>query len=93
LRSDKYERRIELLCPTCGGTQFKFVGDADASDADVVCVSCNRKMTKEELIRENQENISEHQVEIVKEVLEDVAYEMRSALKRAFRGNKNIKIK
>jgi len=50
-------------------------------------------MTKDELIRENSENITEHIESIGKEVTRDFTHEMRKTLKQAFRGSKFIKTK
>ena len=91
--SDKYSRNIELLCPTCGGSQFEHDDDIENDYAEVRCIGCDRKMTKEELIRENSESIDEHAHEIGREAVDDLAKEMKKELKKAFRGNKNIKFK
>jgi transcriptional regulator NrdR family protein len=91
---NKYSRNIELICPTCGGTQYEYDDtNVDDENAVVRCTSCNRQMTKVELIQENAENIDQHSEEIGQEVLHDAAKELTEGLKRAFRGNKNIKIK
>jgi hypothetical protein len=85
--AQKYNREITLLCPTCGGTQFEF---DDADDSEIVkCVSCEREVTKDELIQENQENISENIVEVGREITSDLQKE----LAKAFGGLKNTTIK
>lgn len=93
IKSGKYDRNITLQCPTCGGMQFEFDDDIDEGNAKIQCISCDREMTKDELIHENSENIEVHASEVGKEVLDDLAKEMKKSLKKAFRGSKNIKIK
>jgi uncharacterized Zn finger protein len=91
---NKYPRNIALICPTCGGTQFEYDEiNMDDENAVVRCISCDRKMTNGELIQENSENIDKHAEEIGQEVLNDAAKELTEGLKRAFSGNKYIKIK
>lgn len=93
MKSGKYDRNVTLCCPTCGGTQFEYDNGIDDAHANVRCISCNREMTKEELIHENSENIEEHVSEIGKEARDDLVKEMRKNLKKAFKGNKYIKFK
>jgi len=93
MNSDKYSRNIELVCPTCGSSQFEHDVDIENDYAEVRCIGCDRIMTKEELIRENSESIDEHAREIGRETVDDLVKEMKKELKKAFRGNKNIKIK
>ena len=90
---DKYSRNIELICPTCGGSQFEHGDDLEDDRANVRCVGCDRVLTKEELIQENAENIDEHAKEIGKEAVDDLAKKMKKDLKKAFKGNKNLKFK
>lgn len=90
---DKYNRQVTLVCPTCGGNQFETIDDVEKSTAIVKCISCNREFTKDELIRENRENIDENISEIKKQAVEDARKELKEAFKRAFKGNKNITIK
>jgi hypothetical protein len=92
MKSENYERNIDLVCPTCGGTQFETDDDIEAEYTIFRCVSCDRKMTKDEIIQENLENVNEHISEIGKEDLNDAAKEFRNNLKRALRGNKNIRV-
>lgn len=82
----KYNRQVTLLCPTCGGTQFEH---EEGSFEVARCASCQRETTKDELIRENSENISKHVDEMGSELTEELSKE----LTRAFSGIKNIKIR
>ena len=90
---DKYSRQISLLCPTCGCSEFEFDEGTVQTGELAKCASCGREMTKDELIRENSENISEHAKEVGQGVVRGLAKELRTSLKKAFRGSKNIKIK
>lgn len=91
--SDKYSRSVTLLCPTCGNSNFETLGGPEEAIQITKCVACGREATKEELIRENSENISEHAKEMGAEITKDFAEEMRKTLKNAFRGSKFITIK
>lgn len=90
--AEKYNRSVTLLCPTCGGDQFEFEG-SDETVETAKCASCGREFTRDELIDENGENISEHVKEMGQEITKDFAKEMRDTLNRAFRGSKTIKFK
>ena len=90
--AEKYSRSVSLHCPTCGGDQFEYERD-DESVRSVKCATCEREFTKDQLIEDKSENISEHVKEIGNEVKKDFAKEMRDSLKKAFRGSKNIKVK
>lgn len=85
--SRKYDRSIVLNCPTCGNTDFE-TSEYDNNPL-VKCVSCNREMTKDDLINENGENIDFNVEEVADEVLGDLSQMFKSA----FKGSKNIKIK
>lgn len=89
----KYSRSVSLLCPTCGGTQFETEKGADGVVELTKCAVCKRVITKDDLIQENSENISEHVKEMGKQITEDLAKELKATLAKAFRGNKNIRIK
>ncbi len=91
--SEKYNRSIALFCPTCGGTIFEFEHGVDETIEIATCAKCGRELPKDELIRENEENISEHVEEIGKEVVKDIAEDLKKLLKNAFRDSKHIKIK
>lgn len=90
---EKYNRSVSLLCPTCGCTQFSYDEGVDEAIQVMTCASCEREFNRDELIRENSENIDEHLSEIKKEVTKDLTAELRMSLKKAFSGNKNIRFK
>jgi uncharacterized Zn finger protein len=49
--AERYSRHVNMLCPTCGCSDFEEYIDAEL--AMVKCASCGRTMTKDELVREN----------------------------------------
>ena len=91
--TEKYNRLVTLLCPTCGGTDFSPVSQDDIESEIQKCATCGREITRDELTRENSENIDEHLNEIKKEVTKDIANELKQQLTSAFKGSKFIKIK
>jgi len=93
LRSDKYNRQVRLLCPTCGNDQFAHDGENGQTSELVTCVGCGLELSKDDLIRANSENVDEHVKEIGQEVAKDLQQELHESLKRVFRGNKNIKVR
>lgn len=93
LKADKYARSVPLLCPTCGGTEFESTGGPGQAVEMTKCGKCGREATKDDLIRENSENISLNVKEMGREITQDVADEFRKTLKNAVRGSKFIKIK
>lgn len=93
MKDEKYQRSIGLQCPTCGCTDYEYEQGVDETIELAKCASCGRELTKDELIHENSENIHEHASEIGKKVTEDLAKELKESLRKAFRGNKNIRIK
>jgi predicted nucleic acid-binding Zn-ribbon protein len=93
MTSDKYNRSVRLLCPTCGCSDFSYDEGADKTVQIMTCASCEQELSKDELIQENSENIDEHLSEIKKDAMKDIADELRKSLKKAFSGSKNIRIK
>lgn len=87
----KYDRKLTLLCPTCGSSQFSY--DEDDESGPVICVDCKRETTRDDLIRDNQERIDFEVEEIGKEAVADMTKELNKSLKKAFGGNKNIRFK
>lgn len=77
----KYNRVIDLLCPTCGCTQYEVEGGVDETIEMVTCASCGRELSKDELRHENSENIDEH----VKEVKAKIAKDLFKDLKKFFK--------
>lgn len=86
--AEKYNRHVTLFCPTCGNSEFK---EEEGSEI-VECTNCRRKLTREDLIKENGENISEHISEMKKEIVADVTREFKETFKKALGGSRFIKI-
>lgn len=84
--ADKYRRSVSLSCPTCGSTEFDIPDDGTQP---VTCSRCERTIMRDELVRENSENISAH----VEEVKSEIVRDLKDSLRKAFRGNKNFRIK
>lgn len=93
MNPEKYNRSVNLLCPTCGCNQFSYDEGGDEAIQVMTCASCDREFNRDELILENSENIAEHLSEIKQEVSKDLTDEIRKSLKQAFSGNKNIRFK
>jgi predicted RNA-binding Zn-ribbon protein involved in translation (DUF1610 family) len=93
LDTEKFNRAVALLCPTCGSTQFKSSELMNNETELIKCASCGREFTRDELIRENSENIDEHIKEMGKEVTEELGREIKRQLVKAFKDNKFIKVK
>lgn len=90
MNASKYDQQLALACPTCGGKEFEFdAATFAAGDSSARCTTCDRQLTKDELVAENGEVIEEQVKEIGREIVSD----FKSDLKRALKGNKFIKIK
>ena len=93
MNPEKYNRNVSLLCPTCGSSDISYEEGVDETIQMMTCASCEREFNKDELIRENSENIAEHLSEMKEEVVKDVADELHKSLKKAFSSSKNIRFK
>lgn len=93
MKNKSYNRNISLLCPTCGCSQFLYENGVDETIEIAKCASCGREITKDELIHENSENISEHAKEIGKSVTNDITKQLRESLKKTFKSSKHIRLK
>jgi len=91
--ADKYTRSVELLCPTCGNSILQQAEGDESEEKMIQCPSCNRTMSRDELIRENSATIDAAMDEMKTEVLADVEKELKNMLTNAFKGSKNIRIK
>ena len=90
---EKYNRTLNLLCPTCGSSRFSQANENALETELVTCASCGREIRKAELIRENSENVSEHIKEMGNEAVKDLQRQLRKSLTNAFKGNQFIKYK
>lgn len=81
MNPDKYGRTVTLICPTCGGFDFEHI----EVEQQLLCKSCGREVSREELVKENSEIIQAQVSEIKSDILKDI--------KSQFKNNKFIKIK
>lgn len=92
LSAGKYSRSITLQCPTCGNTGFSHNG-VDRQPSELLsCGNCGLEISKDDLTRANGENVQTHIKEIREAVVKDVRKELHESLKKAFAGNKYVKI-
>lgn len=89
INPEKYNQKIVLLCPVCGNSEMEHSEDSDI----IKCISCGKESTKDELIQDNGTSIELQVDEIKKEIVKDVKKEIDDMLKKAFKGNKNIRFK
>jgi uncharacterized Zn finger protein len=87
MNSERRDRIVTLICPTCGSDQFGHEG-VEAPEQIVTCACCGLRMTRDDLIAANSENIDLH----VKEMARQVAEDFRGELAKALRGSKFIRI-
>lgn len=88
---ENYRKSIQLRCATCGGEDFNFNEDKSY----VKCNLCNREYLGgyDELVEFNQEDISRSIENLKNEVQDDLQKELSDMVKKAFKGNKNIRFK
>lgn len=86
-----YNKSIELKCTTCGDSNFSFNEDKSW----IKCNRCEREYNNgyDELVNLNQETINNELNKTKEEIMADVKKDLQDALKKAFKGNKNIKFK
>ncbi len=88
---DSYSKSITLRCITCGGEDFEFNEDKSY----IKCNLCNREYLGgyDELVELNEEAITESIEVFQAEVTSDIEKDITDMFKKAFSGNKFIKIK
>lgn len=86
---DKTDRTMELQCPTCGDSTFRF----READAPIICNHCGRSLTREELINENGELVETALEEMAPEFISASTSQIRSALRDALKGSKSLTFK
>lgn len=90
LNFDKYQRIVPLLCPTCGHDKFKQTSEVSTT---ICCEKCERTFLREELHRENEENMHLYFQEMDKGINKDIEKEFKNILKKSFGRNKHIIIR
>ena len=91
--ADKYNRSVSLDCSTCGSSEFSHDGADGQTSELLTCGNCGLEISRDDLIRANDENVQAHVKEIGQTVVKDLQKELHESLKKAFRGSKNIKIR
>lgn len=81
MNPEKYDRNIELTCPVCGNTQFEFDEATVEEGTPIKCISCGEETTKDQLLRDNAENVDEHVHEVQREVMDDISKEIKKSFK------------
>lgn len=89
MKEKNYSRNVSMQCPTCGTTALL---DKEGIE-QIHCARCGREMTMNRLIEENGENIHSHVNEIQKDIEKKLINDLTNKLKKAFKSNKNIRIK
>lgn len=93
MKSEKHDRTVEMQCPTCAGTTFEFDDGFADGVGSARCINCDRTFTKDDLIAENTENLTEHVKEMGRDIKADLVKELRASFRNATRGNKHVKFK
>ncbi len=90
MNTSKYDRQVELQCPTCGSTQFSSENGSADESAIVTCGSCARSLSRADLMEANAENIDLHRNEVAEKIKKDITEELRKTLRDAFKNSKKI---
>lgn len=80
-----YDRKVSLMCSTCGESIFKYDHEVEIENMEFECISCEQIFSRDELMDENRENLERVFSEIGKEMLEDAAKKLRKAFKKGFK--------
>jgi hypothetical protein len=86
MQPGKYDRSIEMMCPTCGGKTFSGL---EPESPMVTCSSCGLSLARDDLRQANETNIAAALDDVKNEVVAD----LRQTFRNAFKGNKNFRIK
>ena len=88
---NKLNRKVELLCPSCGCSQF--IQDVINNSHKFTCASCGRTITEDKLKEENEDRILDNIHEMAHEVRGYVEDELRKTLQKSFSNLQNIKFR
>ncbi|GAA6558630.1 MULTISPECIES: ECs_2282 family putative zinc-binding protein [Klebsiella] len=89
MKNEKYDRQITLLCPVCGNSRL----ERDELTNEVNCVSCGKTTNYDQLTEDNGESIDLAVNEVTREVKKDLEKHFDDMIRKAFKGNKNIRVK
>lgn len=93
MKPNKYDIEVTLLCPECGSSSFQYDSETKDPTSIIKCASCGRECSREQLIQDNKSQMEKLASQAGEEAVKDFAKEMRKSLEKAFRGNKNIKLR
>jgi predicted nucleic acid-binding Zn-ribbon protein len=85
-----YSRKVEMICPVCGGKTFQY--ESAVTDSPVTCVICKRTFSRDQLVNANQENVDANLNELGDEVMKDVRKDISDMIQKTFGNNKNFRI-
>lgn len=81
--SEKYTRNVEMLCPTCGSSQFRYdKNELENDNCLFECPHCRLTLTKAELIEENRETLEVNAQEIGQKVVADLIDKLNKEMRR-----------
>ncbi len=73
-------REVQLVCPTCGCTEFAMPEKAEGAewngDEVISCANCGRSMTRDELIEENSVAAENAVLDMEQEILNAALVEL-----------------
>ncbi|PWE17749.1 hypothetical protein DDZ18_08835 [Marinicauda salina] len=77
MNDEKYSRRVNMICPTCGGDQFAY----DEAGEIATCAGCEREITRDALIAENSEAIEAEKAAMLADIKKDVTDRFKNLFK------------
>ncbi|HDU8315483.1 MULTISPECIES: ECs_2282 family putative zinc-binding protein [Morganellaceae] len=89
IKAEKNNQKVTLNCPICGNTLMQ----VDKETEKVTCSDCEASFEYDQIVDENGENINSYIEDMGEKVRDDLAKELSDTLKKAFKGNKNIRFK
>jgi hypothetical protein len=84
-----YSRSVELLCPTCAGSEFDFDDEVDETVRLYHCAGCGGSFDHEHLMLANSARIDAEVDALGEEVVKDALKKLR----KSFEGNRFIELK
>jgi hypothetical protein len=84
-----YSRALNLLCPTCAGSEFEFDIEIEKEMRIYQCIGCDRSFDHDQLMHSNSSRIEAEVSAIGQELIGDTVKMLRKGLS----GNKLFKLK
>lgn len=73
-----YSRSVAMQCATCGGTNFEY----EDENSPVRCVGCDRILSRDELIKENDPRVDQEIENIKTEFISDIKKDFKKLFKK-----------